>query len=73
MTIALMRTHSYTGGRTRPSILERFGTTVSFVVEAIERQRTRRDLASLDDRMLRDIGLSRYEVQMELRRPWWRR
>ena len=38
----------------------------------VGRQRTRRDLASLDDRMLRDIGLSRYEVEMELRRPWWR-
>ena len=48
------------------------GRTIAFIFEALERQRTRRDLASLDDRMLRDIGLSRYEVEMELRRPWWR-
>jgi uncharacterized protein YjiS (DUF1127 family) len=72
MTTALMRTHSYAGGRTRRSFAERFGAAVSFLAEAIERQRTRRDLASLDDRMLKDIGLSRYQVEMELRRHWWR-
>jgi uncharacterized protein YjiS (DUF1127 family) len=54
------------------SILNVFGGVLTFLIEAVERQRTRRDLASLDDRMLRDIGLSRYDVEMELRRPWWK-
>jgi uncharacterized protein YjiS (DUF1127 family) len=72
MTTALMRSHTYAGARTHRSVSAAFGRAASFLLEAVERQRTRRDLASLDDRMLRDIGLSRYEVEMELRRPWWR-
>ena len=36
------------------------------------RARDRRALASLDERTLKDIGLSRYDVSAELaRRPWW--
>ncbi len=36
------------------------------------RARDRRALAALDDRTLKDIGLSRYDVSAELaRRPWW--
>ena len=36
------------------------------------RARQRRHLAELDDRLLRDIGLSRVEVQHEISRPFWR-
>jgi uncharacterized protein YjiS (DUF1127 family) len=36
------------------------------------RARDRRALAALDERTLKDIGLSRYDVSAELaRRPWW--
>jgi hypothetical protein len=31
----------------------------------------RRDLATLDDRMLRDIGLTPADVRMECAKPWW--
>jgi uncharacterized protein YjiS (DUF1127 family) len=72
MTLALMHGHSGTSVLGERSVGSGIGRTIAFVFEALERQRTRRDLASLDDRMLRDIGLSRYEVEMELRRPWWR-
>lgn len=35
------------------------------------RYRQRRALETLDDRMLRDIGVTRGEVDQEIRRPLW--
>jgi uncharacterized protein YjiS (DUF1127 family) len=36
------------------------------------RARDRRALAALDERTLKDIGLTRYDISAELaRRPWW--
>ena len=35
------------------------------------RQRQRFDLATLDDRMLRDIGVSRTDADRESRKPFW--
>jgi len=37
----------------------------------LERARQRRHLGELDDRLLRDIGLSRAEVENEIARPFW--
>ncbi len=37
------------------------------------RVRERDHLASLDDRMLRDIGLSPTDVEKEWRKPFWYR
>jgi len=36
-----------------------------------ERDQQRRALAQLDARMLKDVGLSRAEVGLELRKPFW--
>ena len=36
-----------------------------------ERQRQRRRLNELDDRDLRDMGLSRDQVEAESRKPFW--
>jgi uncharacterized protein YjiS (DUF1127 family) len=36
------------------------------------RARERRELASLDTRTLRDLGLSPGEVQFEANKPFWR-
>lgn len=37
-----------------------------------ERSQTRAQLARLDDRMLKDIGLSRSDAAFEARKPFWR-
>ena len=36
-----------------------------------KRHRMRRELLSLDDRLLRDMGLSRCDAEREGRRPFW--
>ncbi len=45
--------------------------TMWFGVRA-QRLRQRRALSRLDDRLLRDIGLSRSEAMQEINRPFWR-
>jgi uncharacterized protein YjiS (DUF1127 family) len=40
---------------------------------AFTRIRQRRVLATLDDRMLRDIGISRFDALEEANKPCWRR
>lgn len=42
------------------------------VLTWLDRARQRRHLGELDDRLLRDIGLSRAEVEHEIERPFWR-
>jgi len=37
----------------------------------LDQARQRRHLGELDDRLLRDIGLSRAEVEQEVSRPFW--
>ncbi len=38
----------------------------------VERARQRRALASMSARDLKDIGITRYDVEIELRKPFWR-
>jgi uncharacterized protein YjiS (DUF1127 family) len=45
----------------------------AWVRAAIARWHERRILEELDERMLRDIGISRSEAQVEARKPAWRR
>ncbi|MFZ1427689.1 MAG: DUF1127 domain-containing protein [Geminicoccaceae bacterium] len=45
---------------------------VAWLEAAHERRRQRRALADLDDRSLRDIGLSRHQAECEAAKPFWR-
>jgi uncharacterized protein YjiS (DUF1127 family) len=45
---------------------------VELLQEWRERYRQRRQLAGMDDYMLRDIGLSSADVDQEIHKPFWR-
>ena len=45
---------------------------ISMVALWLERGRSRRVLATLDDHLLRDIGISRGEARRESAKPFWR-
>jgi uncharacterized protein YjiS (DUF1127 family) len=51
-------------------------TSLAMVVEGVlgwfERTRQRRQLSELSDHMLKDIGLSRADVEAEVAKPFWR-
>lgn len=53
----------------------RFGSVLETVVETIYawqcRADERRSLMSMDDRMLKDIGVSRSQAEEEARKPFW--
>ena len=46
--------------------------TVEAVLDWFERTRQRRQLSELSDHMLKDIGLSRADVEAEAAKPFWR-
>lgn len=45
---------------------------VVFLLDYLELYRQHRSLEMLDDRMLKDIGISRCDVEAEISRPFWR-
>jgi uncharacterized protein YjiS (DUF1127 family) len=42
------------------------------LIVGLRRRRQRYDLMHLDDRMLRDMGISRVEAERESHKPFWR-
>ena len=46
--------------------------TVNTVLEWNRRSRQRRQLSTLDDRFLRDMGISGEQARAEFRKPFWR-
>ncbi len=55
------------------ALTARMGAAVARAIRVWRaRNRERRELVELSDRDLRDIGLSRWEVEYERTRPFWR-
>ncbi|MDQ4059932.1 MAG: DUF1127 domain-containing protein [Pseudomonadota bacterium] len=59
-------------GRFGRSTLASVRYVLDWVGGAMDRARQRNQLASLDDRLLKDIGLTRCDVMVECRKPFWR-
>jgi uncharacterized protein YjiS (DUF1127 family) len=64
-------------GRSRPIVrhlVARILASVTIMKRAIEAElaarRAAAELADLDDRMLRDLGLTRSDIETRVRRPW---
>lgn len=65
--------------RGRPGLLRGLGRVSGAIAagcwawlrQAAERSSQRRALARLDDRLLRDVGLSRDDAEVEARKPFW--
>jgi uncharacterized protein YjiS (DUF1127 family) len=60
------------GGSRNKAAVSVLTRIVDVVFGWMDRARQRRHLAELDDRLLRDIGISRAEVEVEMSRPVWR-
>ncbi|MCW8886728.1 MAG: DUF1127 domain-containing protein [Motiliproteus sp.] len=45
---------------------------LDFIQQLLRRYRTRRQLRDLDDHLLKDIGISRHQAQLESEKPFWR-
>jgi uncharacterized protein YjiS (DUF1127 family) len=58
--------------RSRPLGAGRVDRAIDLVLSWHERSRQRRQLRSLSHHMLRDIGLSRADVEAEAAKPFWR-
>ena len=55
--------------RQQTGVLTRAAVTI---LGWLQRDRDRRALQALDERLLHDIGVSRGDVEMEVAKPFWR-
>jgi uncharacterized protein YjiS (DUF1127 family) len=59
-------------GRSRSALRDTVGSMFETLSEWRRRARGRAELAALDDRMLRDIGLSPADAEFLANKPFWR-
>lgn len=80
MSIATLRRHGHHTPATyyrTPSQRPRSSSLVGKLLDVLfawqERANQRHCLAQLDDRLLRDVGLDRIDVEREVAKPFWMR
>ena len=66
-----MSSDALPGGRWRDRLLRTGGRLLERLLAWLDRANQRHRLAMLDDRMLKDIGLTRAEVTYEVQKPFW--
>ena len=72
MTQAHMPAHlHYLASRNLTPTVTFFLTLAVLVAKWQETRRTRRVLGTMDDHILKDIGLTRHDAQKESQRPFW--
>lgn len=57
--------------RTQSTTNSVFSTALKRVNLWFERSESRRQLARLDDQLLRDIGITRHQARIEANKPFW--
>jgi uncharacterized protein YjiS (DUF1127 family) len=73
-SIGLGASYATLAGRTRhrPAARALWTELVEIPFTWVERTRQRRQLGLLSPHMLKDIGLSRADVELEMSKPFWR-
>ncbi len=67
-----MRSLQTTSHVARPGNRGIVAFAVALLTAWCDRSRQRRHLRDLDDRMLRDVGICRHDVEREVDKPFWR-
>ena len=70
-----IRQNRWSGGRRAiwSKVLTALSAATDLVFAWQDRAQQRRQLATMDDRLLRDIGISRLDALHEANKPFWRR
>jgi len=69
--VARAEASSFTFGRAMALLAGAVAVGVDTLMTRAELARSRRQLAELDERLLRDIGLDRATARFEASRPFW--
>jgi uncharacterized protein YjiS (DUF1127 family) len=64
--------HEHAAGYAAHGVRGRLWTFVELILVWQDRARGRHALQQLDDRMLRDIGVTRADVERQRAKPFWR-
>jgi len=70
--IAASREAETASSRAAVALARAFGAFFSWCARCYERAEQRRALAELEDRMLRDVGISRSDALREAEKPFWK-